>query len=203
MFDLLFNKTRVAILTLLFCNAGRRFHTRGIARETDKWLSTVHKELKILEEKGIVLSEKIGNSVLYGLNEKNPIYQELRGLVMKTTGIAARVGDTLQKLKDKIVLAFIYGSFANGTERYDSDLDILIVGDTSVGDVIEATMDIREGMGRAINPLVFPVGEFLEKLASKNHFLMSVLDAPKIFLIGDEDELGKLGAKQLHRETAV
>jgi hypothetical protein len=34
--------------------------------------------------------------------------------------------------------------------------------------------------------------EFQEKVAAKNHFVISLLREPKIFLIGNEDELDRL-----------
>jgi hypothetical protein len=49
----------------------------------------------------------------------------------------------------------------------------------------------RELLGRPINPTVYTPTEFEKKQKAKEHFLTRVLDKPKLFVIGNQDELGK------------
>ena len=56
----------------------------------------------------------------------------------------------------------------------------------------EALTRTQDAIGREVNPSVYPPDEFRAKLAARNHFLGSVLKGEKIFLIGDERELGRL-----------
>jgi hypothetical protein len=46
------------------------------------------------------------------------------------------------------------------------------------------------------------LAEFSSKLASENHFLNSVVSGDKVFLIGDENELGKLCTERLDHSTS-
>ena len=48
-------------------------------------------------------------------------------------------------------------------------------------------------LGRSINPTVYSPKEFKAKLQERNHFLKSVMRGEKVLLIGDENELGKMG----------
>jgi hypothetical protein len=71
---------------------------------------------------------------------------------------------------------------------------LIVVGDVSFSDVVEALQGAQQRIGREINPSVYQVEEFKKKLREGHHFLNAVLAGSKIFLIGDEDELGRLGA---------
>ena len=48
-----------------------------------------------------------------------------------------------------------------------------------------------------VNPTVYSVAEFKLKLASGNHFLNAVLKGKKAFVLGDEDDLRKVGRVRL------
>jgi hypothetical protein len=53
------------------------------------------------------------------------------------------------------------------------------------------------GLDRFINPTVYFVAELRLKLEPRNHFLTSLLKGPKVFLLGDEDELRTMGGVRL------
>jgi hypothetical protein len=71
-------------------------------------------------------------------------------------------------------------------------VDILVIGDVSFSETAEALTRTQEKIGREVNPSVYPAAEFRAKLGARNHFLGSALRGEKIFLIGDERELGRL-----------
>jgi hypothetical protein len=47
-------------------------------------------------------------------------------------------------------------------------------------------------LGREINPTVYAPAEFNKKQAANDPFLKQVLDKPKLFVLGNKDELGKV-----------
>ena len=47
-------------------------------------------------------------------------------------------------------------------------------------------------LSREVNAVVYPVEEFQQKVKSDHHFVKTVLEGDKIFLIGDEDELNRI-----------
>jgi len=103
----------------------------------------------------------------------------------------------LKGLGDRVRLAFIYGSMATGKDKPASDLDLIVVGDLTFSELTSALHSAQEIIGREINPTVYPPSEFKKKLHMDHHFLTSVLKEPRIFLIGDDRELARLGQKRL------
>ena len=74
-----------------------------------------------------------------------------------------------------------------------SDIDLMVIGDVEFREVVSCLTDIENKLGREINPTVYPPEEYKTKIRDKNHFLTSTLREKKIFVIGDEDELRRLG----------
>jgi len=103
----------------------------------------------------------------------------------------------LSDLEDKIRVAFIYGSFADGTDTAESDVDVFIIGDISLREVVSRLQDAQVTIGREINPTTYSRGEFREKLRAGHHFVSSIYGTSKIFLIGNEDELKGLAEKEM------
>jgi len=117
--------------------------------------------------------------------------------MIKTAGIADVIGEALSALKDKINLAFVYGSVVEGTDTAASDIDLLVIGRVSLREVVSELEEAQDLIGREINPIVYRVDEFNKKLRANHHFVNSVYRASKIFVIGDESELKGLAEKGL------
>ncbi|WP_261336587.1 nucleotidyltransferase domain-containing protein [Rhizobium leguminosarum] len=80
----------------------------------------------------VVIQRRQGNQVVYSINAANPIYPEVRSICLKTFGVADVVTQALLPFRERIVLAFIFGSVARGSDRPDSDVDLMVVGDLQV-----------------------------------------------------------------------
>ncbi|WP_298433355.1 nucleotidyltransferase domain-containing protein [Geobacter sp.] len=102
-----------------------------------------------------------------------------------------RERDALQPLSPAIMAAFIFGSVAKGEEKVTSDVDVCVIGTASFTDVVVALADMNRKLGREINPVVMPYDQFTAKLAAGEQFTTRITGERKIFLIGDEDDLGK------------
>lgn len=185
----LFGKSMQAILTQLYGRPDEEFYLRELARSTGTTPSSLQRDLAALTRAGILLRTARGHQVYFRANRACPVFEELRGLVVKTFGVAEILRGGLRRLADRVEAAFVYGSVARGEERAESDIDLLIIGTVSSGDVIEALAPAQRRLGREINPTVFPRAEFAEKVRGGNHFLTTVLAEPKLFLIGNQDEL--------------
>ncbi|MCD6283129.1 nucleotidyltransferase domain-containing protein [bacterium] len=188
----LFPLIRRLLLGELVRAEGESVHIQELARRVGKEAKSVYNELKNLESAGIVISQRQGNQVQYSLNPQCPIYPELKMLIIKTVGLADVLRDALKPLAAKIKVAFIYGSFARGKERADSDVDVMVIGDVSFGEVVDVLYDTQKVLSREVNPSVYPVAEYLEKRAAGHHFIKEVIEGAKIFLIGDADELAEM-----------
>jgi len=195
--DVLFGQTRGSILAYLYGHPGERYYTRQIARNIGTSVGSVQRELKNLSAVGLVLQSRSGNQVFYQANQDSPVFSEIRSLAAKTTGIFHLLRSALKPLAQRITVAFVYGSIARQEENAASDIDLMIVGSVSVDGVLAALGSVETSIGRAVNPTVYSVAEYRSKLAAGNHFLKSVIRGKKVFLLGDEDELRKMGGARL------
>ncbi|MGB7758620.1 MAG: nucleotidyltransferase domain-containing protein [Bryobacteraceae bacterium] len=189
----LFGATRQAVLRLLFGHTDRRFYQRQVIRSIGLGSGTVQRELEQLVSAGILTRTVEGRQTYFQANRACPVFEELHGLIRKTFGVAQVLQSSLAALADRIQIAFIYGSMATGDETGGSDVDVMIIGKkVSMDDVVPALADAQRDLAREVNPSVYRTAEFCRKLAQGQHFLSSVMSAPKIYLIGDENELRRL-----------
>lgn len=188
----LFGKTRRSVLALLYSHPDESFYLRQIARVTGAGMGSLQRELKQLLDAGIIQRSEIGRQAFFKANSDSPVFSELRNLIIKTFGVADVLRAALSPLSDKIQVAFIFGSMAGSEFKESSDVDVMIVGNTSFAEVVAALSPVQETLAREINPSVYPPEEFKSKLAERHHFLKTVLNGPKLFLIGNQNELEKL-----------
>jgi predicted nucleotidyltransferase len=188
----LFGKTRQAVLALLYGRADSSFYTKQILDAVNIGRGTVQRELKNLTDTGIITREVQGRQVYYRANSRCPIFDELRIIVRKTFGMADVIRQSLATNADRIRVAFIFGSVARSTDDRRSDIDLMVVGKISFGDVVSLLTPAEQELGREVNLVVYPIAEFKKKVKADHHFVKTVLEDEKIFVIGDEDELRKL-----------
>jgi predicted nucleotidyltransferase len=200
--DLLFGRTRGAILALLYRRADQSFYTRQIVREVDASACAVQRELENLSKVGLIVRNSVGSQVFYQANRDAPVFSEMRALVSKTVGVFSVLQSALHPLAKRIFVAFVYGSVAREEETAQSDVDLLVVGKATLDEILSRLSTVEKNIGRPINPTVYSVAEFKSRLASGNHFLNAVLKGQKAFLLGDEDELRKVGGVRLAKAGA-
>jgi len=184
----LFGKTRLEVLGLLCSHPERSFYLREIVRSLSAAQGAVQRELQNLCNADIIERSRIGNQVHYKANRRCPIYEELRAIMLKTVGVADVLRRALAPLNEQIEFAFIYGSMAAGDSDAGSDVDVMVAGDVSFGRIVDQLQGAQQKIGREINPRVYNPGEFQEKIKAGNPFLKRVMEAPKVFIIGDEDD---------------
>ena len=199
----LFPVYRRRVLGLLLLTPDEALHGREIARRTGLPSGTVIRELNRLTEAGLLKREKRGNQSLYSADRTCPVFEEVAGMLRKTSGAAAVIAGALAPLSDRIEAAFIYGSFARGTASAGSDIDVLIVGGVDLGGVIDLLHPVQISVGREINPRIFSPREWETKRRAKNAFVMEVRANPKILLIGDKDESGEPRRRKPGHDHAV
>jgi len=190
--EALFPGTRRKVLSLFFMHPDKQFYFREVLKLTGTKQGTIQRELKSLTKAGILELETRGNQTYYSVNRFHPIYEELRRIVLKTFGLVDILRNALSPFKKKIEVAIIYGSIATGEETAKSDIDLLVIGKISFDNLSAAISKAESELRREINPTLYPVKEFKEKIKRKNHFLRSVLKSKMIFLIASENDLTRL-----------
>jgi DNA-binding transcriptional ArsR family regulator len=184
------SRVKAELLRLLFGLDARQIHLRELARRANLNDATVRQELKRMTELGLVTCSRDGNRTYCRANIEHPIYYDLRNMVLKTSGLKDILADVLRH--SKIRIAFVFGSLAAGTEKAHSDVDLMVIGDVGLRDVSRLLGKMKHDIGRELNPHVLTADEFARRVKASDHFLTSVLDEPKLFVVGDERELGRL-----------
>jgi len=189
----LFSRGRRELLGLLFSNAEKSFYLRQIVRVLGIGQGAVQRELSRLSNAGLITRTRSGSQVHYRANRESPVFSELKSLMVKTAGLAEVLREGLRTVADEIEVAFVFGSFARSEERAQSDVDVMVVGNVSFGDAVTALQSAQKRIGREVNPAVLSAEEYRERRKSKDRFVQTVLNSPKLFLIGGEHELKRLG----------
>jgi len=188
----LFSNARRGVLGLLYGHPDQAYYLREIASVTGLAVGQVQREVRQLTDAGLIRRTARGRHVWFQADDRCPIYNEMRSVITKTIGAAAVLADALDLLAERMVAAFIFGSVARGQQTQVSDVDLMVVGEVSFGDVVKAIRPSEQRLRRPIAATVYPPTEFASKLASGHHFLTTVMNAEKIFLIGNQHELDKL-----------
>jgi len=192
---LLSSGVRAEIFRLLLGVTVEELHVRELGRQSGYSLSAVRQELKLLERVGLVQSRVSGNRTYFCGNRNHPLYPEIHGLVLKTVGVKDLLQQVLED--DSIRLAFVFGSIAGENETGNSDLDLLVVGAISLRQLVSRLARVSLQVGRELNPTVMSVSEFSDRSQKGDHFISTVLSAPKLFVIGTEDELEAMAGTRL------
>jgi predicted nucleotidyltransferase len=192
MIDKLFSsKTRVEVLKLFLFNPENSFYQRQISALTHQPIRGVQREVEKLQQLGLIEKSVQGNRIYYKTNKNCPIFEDLKNILFKSTGIAEVLKHSFRK-SDAIRIAFIYGSYAKDEENILSDIDLLVIGTISSKKLSHLLSKPKKELSREINYAVFGSVEFRKKVKQKNHFLNAVLKDKKIFIIGNRNELEKL-----------
>ena len=83
----------------------------------------------------------------------------------------------------------VFGSFAKNTEHAASDIDLLLMGDINEDSLIREINNAEKMLKREINYTIYTADEFKKKKKAKDSFILDLLENPKIFLMGDKDDL--------------
>jgi predicted nucleotidyltransferase len=182
------SRIRAKIFGWLFTHPGESYFVRQMATILREDPTNVSREMARLEDLGILKSSRNGNLKHFQTNQECPFFNELKGLVLKTAGVAGRIRTSLERLAG-IEFAFLYGSYAKGEEKPDSDVDLLIIGDVNMDRLDSSLGKLEKMLGREISYVLYSREEFKSKRKAKDGFLMGVLSGRKIMVIGAEDGL--------------
>ena len=188
--DALFSKVQQRVLAVLFGNHSRSFYANELIALAGSGSGAVQRELAQLAAAGLVTVTRIGNQKHYQANAAAPVFEELRGLVLKTSGLVDVLRSALAPLAGQVQLAFVFGSVAKATDTVASDIDLLIVSDTlAYGELFAALEPATNRLQRTVNPTLYSRSEIDSRLRAGNSFLKRVLAQPKLWLIGEIDGL--------------
>jgi predicted nucleotidyltransferase len=182
------SKLRARVLGWFFTHVDERFFVRQLESLLKEDSTNLSRELARLESLRILVSEREGRQKYFKVNKSSPIFEEMKGLILKTAGVAGVIKSALEKVEG-IKYAFLFGSFARDVEKPESDVDLMVVGKAHLDQIEDILSKIEQQLGRQVNIIFYSLREFREKMNTKDSFIMTVLKSPKIMLIGEENEI--------------
>jgi predicted nucleotidyltransferase len=188
--DALFAKVQQRVLGVLFGNPRRSFYANEVIHLARSGTGAVQRELARLEASGLVTVTRLGKQKHYQANAASPVFEELRALVLKTSGLADVLRAALAPISERIRAAFVYGSIAKGQDGAASDVDLMVISKTlTYADLFGVLEEASRQLGRKIAPTVYTPQELARRVKQENAFVTRVLAQPKLWLIGDESDL--------------
>ena len=160
-----------------FLNPKTKGYLRQLAFEFQESTNGIRVELNKLNDAKILISKFEGRNKIYRANIEHPLFNEIRQIVLKSTGIDKVLSDIINKL-GKVDFAFIRGDYAVGK---DSGLiDLVIVGENiNLIELERVKKKTEKLIDRKIAILILDGEEF-------NNLKKTILSYPYIVLIGGE-----------------
>jgi predicted nucleotidyltransferase len=218
--DMLFGSgTRVDLLWEYLWRPDQWLKPRDLARLTGRSLSDAMRNNLILSKLGLIEPYACGGGSCapenfvrifkaheeemrifrdsYRLNKNHPWIPALRMLLERSIGSLKILSEAIAKIPD-IEIAFVFGSFATSEQRPDSDIDLMVIGKHDMATLAEPISEVEKRTGREINYIAYSPDDWRTKFESRNYFVMSLIDSPKIFLIGDSKSLERITVPYLN-----
>ncbi|MBU3964200.1 nucleotidyltransferase domain-containing protein [Patescibacteria group bacterium] len=189
-----FTKNQTLILGILFNHPEKSYYLREIGRLVGKEPGVFQKDINKLVESGILTSEYRAKSRFFALNKLHPLYKEYKSIFFKTIGAEGQLKLILKNIEN-IKVAFIYGSFATGKEDAFSDIDLMIIGNPDEDVLIRKISLLERKIDREINYNIFSPTDIRNNLLNNEIFLKEIMERPKAFIIGDQNELEEIIGK--------
>jgi len=201
--DVLMPRTRQSILAATLLQPERSWYAADLARHLGTSRSSLQRELVALVKVGILKNRREGRMVYVQADRECPVFVELRGLLSKTAGLVDLLRDALTPFIDRIEFSFVFGSVARAQETSVSDIDLFIIGEVGLREVAPALQEAQKLTGREVNPKLLRLPELAKRVAARDHFVLNVLDKPKLFIVGSQHELDDVTKRESHGGGAV
>lgn len=186
------SRSLVRLLSVLLMNPERSYYQQELVRKIGGPLRPTQLALDKLVRAGLVDVRRDGRQVYYRVVITHPAYPDLRTFFEKTFALGDVLRSALEPLADSVQLAFVYGSVAAGEQRASSDVDLLVVGSAGRRDIASALGETEAHLGREVNLSLYTPARLSAAIRDADPFVRDVLDGPKTWLVGGQDELERL-----------
>jgi DNA-binding transcriptional ArsR family regulator len=173
------------VLTALLLGIPERHYLRRLAARLKLPPTAVGRELRTLEQLGLVARQTDGRRPYWEVNADARTIPELRRLVFSAGGIAEALRSALGRREDAIRWAFLSGSAASGRGMEGANGGLNVVGDIGEYQVRELIRPVTELLDRDIDVRVVTPAEFQVKRRTGNYSVIRVLSEPRTDVAGD------------------
>lgn len=184
--DALFSKGQQRVLGRLFALDAEHSVNELVRLSGGGW-GGVEREVARLVAAGVLSERRLGNQRRVRANPDSPVYPELRALADKLLGIPEILRRALAPFARRIRRAFVFGSYAKGTDRSSSDIDLLVVGDCGYTALAGRMAEVERRIGRTVSIRLYSPREFEALEAARDPFIASVLRGPLVEIQPESD----------------
>lgn len=191
---LLGSETLYRVILFFLCHPGEATHFRALQRRVRAGVRPLKMALDRLEELGLLRSEGAANRRVYRAVDEHTGWNALRHMVREFAEPADVLREALADVPG-IEAAFVFGSFASGGVRPESDVDLFILGDEIPSRALgRGTSESSFVLGRDVNVVRSTRADLARRLAEDSSFIRRVVESPKRWVLGDERTLAALPA---------
>lgn len=184
MAELFGGANRYKVLRKLYERPGERHHLRSLAAMTGISSGTLHTTLKRLERAGLVRRIERKPLVFYQAPADDARLDPLVELFRRESELVSDIHAALAPFSRQLKYAGLFGSFARGEDRADSDVDVLVVGPDNGIKVQAALAPAARKHRRAINAAVFSARTFARMAREDDRFFDEVASGKRIDIAG-------------------
>lgn len=186
--DLFISKTRVKLLETMLSNPQKIYYVRELVRKVGEQINAVRAELTRMEKAGLVHSEPRANRKYYGFRKDYVFFDQLVGMVAKSTGLGGSLIKERVKL-GKIKYVMFSGKFVKHEQVGPNDVDVIVVGQVVLPQLAALVKEAEQDLEREINYTVMSDDEFNFRKERNDPFISDILRESRIMIIGDEEEM--------------
>lgn len=177
------SEMQVGLLALLLLQPERTWTLQELTETLSAPQASVHRELKRAESAGIIVRDDGARPHRFSAAADEPLYGPLAELLRRSVGVEEQLRAVLER--PDVVAAAIYGSWAGGSRRPGSDIDLVVVGDADLRELRRRTRAVGKSVGRTIDLTILATDEFQRLLTDRSSFARRLLDGPTKPLVGD------------------
>lgn len=186
--NILISKVRIRVLEQFFLNPNTPYHVRGLVRILDEEINAIRRELLNLEETGLLKSEKQTNKILFHIVRSNPIVEDLRNLILKSSDLGKKLLK-VSKESGKIECVLMTQSFLTNTYDNPNDVDLLFVGDLDVKKLATGMKEIETDLNRELRFTVMTLQDFDFGKKKRTPVILNTLNGDYVTIVGSQKKL--------------
>jgi predicted nucleotidyltransferase len=179
------SEMQVRLLALVILQPERAWTLSEVTDALDAPQSSVHRELERALAAGVINRDDTARPHRFTAATEDAAYASLADLLRRTAGIEGQLRLVLER--PDVLAAAIYGSWASGERRPDSDVDVIVIGDAALGELRRLIRPLERATGRRIDLTLMSPKEFRE--ARHSSFTQKLEESPTIPVVGDLTEL--------------
>jgi hypothetical protein len=192
--DALFPKVRQRVLAVLFNAPERSFYMGEVIALAHSGTGAVQRELADLAAAGILSVHKQSKQKHYQVNAQSPVFAALRDLVGKTMGVVNVLNAALSQVARQVDAAFVHAEPPAVSGAKPTAVTVVLCGrklaNVDVASAVADAMQVAANtLARQLRFTLYTPETLASAVAHNSNFRSRLLQPPKTWLVGSEDQL--------------